>query len=79
MFELRGKKVNRRRYHFGVGADVEGEDGSREGTQEIWAVPHGCQVGHVVVEVTEKLHQCDGVFPEPGAFLLRLPRLHTQE
>lgn len=72
------KKVKRGLYHLRIGADIEGEDCGCEGAQEIWAVPHRCQVGHVVIEVTEKLHQCDRVFPEPRAFFFRLPGLHIK-
>jgi len=42
-------------------------------------VPHGRQVGHIVVEVPEELQEGHRVLPQPGALLLRLPRLRERE
>lgn len=60
----------RRPYHLRIRPDVEREDGRCQGAQELSAVPHRRQVGHVVVQVPEELHEGDGVLPQPGTFLL---------
>lgn len=57
-------------YHLRVRSDVEGKDSGCQGTEELWAVPHWCKVGHVVVKVSKELHECYWVLPEPGTFLL---------
>lgn len=64
-------------HHLRVRPDVEREDSCRQSAQELRTVPHGRQVGHVVVQVPKELHERDRVLPQPGTFLLRLPRLQN--
>lgn len=62
-------------YHLRVGSDVEREDSGCQSTEELRTVPHWGQVRHVVVKIPKELHEGDRVLPQPGAFLLWLPRL----
>lgn len=65
-------------YHLRVRPDVKGEDGGRQGTEKLWAVPHRGEISNVVVKVPEELHKGNWILPEPGPFLLGLPRLQKK-
>lgn len=57
-------------YHLRVRSDVERKHCCRQRTQELWTHPQGNEVGYIVIQIPKELHQGDGVFPKPRAFLL---------
>lgn len=62
-------------YHLRVRSYVERKYGCCQRTQELWAHPQGNKVWHIVIQIAKELHQGDGIFSKPRAFLLRLPGL----